>query len=147
MSNTTGFRRQPRATVWLPPRPSSPSRSNGLLALGRWDEAAERFGVIIDHQQRRAARIASHYLRDPSEVDEVVRHACLRAFLHLLSFRDELFLERWLTRILVNACLDRLKAKKRRARWLVPYDHESWAIDGPPSNEPSPRGYRPNSAP
>ena len=63
MSNTTGFRRQPRATVWLPPRPSSPSRSNGLLAVGRWDEAAERFGVIIDHQQRLAARIAYHYLR------------------------------------------------------------------------------------
>ena len=91
-----------------------------LLARGRREEAAARFGAIIDQQQRRAARIAYHYLRDPAEVDEVVQDAFLKAFLHLPSFREDLFFELWFTRILVNACLDRLKAKTRRARWLVP---------------------------
>ena len=107
-----------------------------LLAGGRREKAAERFGAIIDRQQRRAARIAYHYLRDPAEVDEVVQDAFLKAFLHLPSFREDLFFELWFTRILVNACLDRLKAKARRARWLVPSD--TLAADGPPSNDPSP---------
>ena len=110
-----------------------------LLAGGRRGEAAERFGAIIDRQQRRAARIAYHYLRDPAEVDEVVQDAFLKAFLHLPSFREDLFFELWFTRILVNACLDRLKAKARRARWLVPSDaRDNLAADGPPSSEPSP---------
>ena len=110
-----------------------------LLASDRPDEAAERFGAIIDRQQRRAARIAYHYLRDPAEVDEVVQDAFLKAFLHLPSFRDDLYFELWFTRILVNACLDRLKAKARRARWLVPSDARDNAVaDGLPSREPSP---------
>ena len=110
-----------------------------LLDGGQREEAAERFGGIIDRQQRRAARIAYHYLRDPAEVDEVVQDAFLKAFLHLPSFREDLFFELWFTRILVNACLDRLKAKTRRARWLVPRDaRDNLAADGPPSNEPSP---------
>jgi len=39
--------------------------------------------------------------------------------LELPSFRDAQCFELWLTRILVNACLDRLQVKRRRARWLV----------------------------
>jgi RNA polymerase sigma-70 factor (ECF subfamily) len=110
-----------------------------LLAGGRQKEAAERFGAIIEQQQRRAARIAYHYLRDPAEVDEVVQDAFLKAFLYLPSFREDLFFELWFTRILVNACLDRLKAKARRARWLVPSDaRDNQAVGGPPSREPSP---------
>lgn len=110
-----------------------------LLAAGRDEEAAERFGSIVDRQQRRAARIAWHYLRDPAEVDEVVQDAFLKAFTHLPSFREELFFELWFTRILVNACLDRLKARGRRARWLVSAEtREHLLPDGPPSREPSP---------
>ena len=110
-----------------------------LLASGQREAAAERFGAIIDWQQRRAARIAYHYLHDSAEVDEVVQDAFLKAFLHLLSFREDLFFELWFTRILVNACLDRLKAQARRARWLVPSNaRDNMAADGPPSTEPSP---------
>ncbi len=110
-----------------------------LLAGGQREEAAERFAAIIDRQQRRAARIAYHYLHDPAEVDEVVQDAFLKAFVHLLSFREDLFFELWFTRILVNSCLDRLKVQARRARWLVPIDaRDNLAADGPPSSELSP---------
>ena len=110
-----------------------------LLAADRREEAAERFGTIVDRQQRRAARIAYHYLRDPAEVDEVVQDAFLKAFTHLPSFREDLFFELWFTRILVNACLDRLKARGRRARWMVPVEtREGMLPEGPPTREPSP---------
>ena len=110
-----------------------------LLAGGQREKAAERCGAIIDRQQRRAARIAYHYLRDPAEVDDVVQDTFLRAFLHLSSFRDDLFFELWLTRILVNVCLDRIKAKKRRVRLfpLANNREQSLAYE-PPSRELSP---------
>ena len=110
-----------------------------LLAAGQRARAAERFGEIIDRQQRRAARIAYHYLRDPADVDEVVQDAFLKAFLHLPSFREDLFFELWFTRILVNACLNRLKSRNRRTRWLVQQEpHEGMADTGPASPQPSP---------
>lgn len=110
-----------------------------LLADGCRAEAAKRFNAIVDLQQRRAARIAYHYLRDPGEVDDAVQDACLKAFVHLPSFREDLFFELWFTRILVNSCLDRLKARNRRTKWQIPTDNrEEGASDGPPSCEPSP---------
>ena len=110
-----------------------------LLADGQRERAAERFEAIVDRQQRRASRIAYHYLRDPAEVDEVVQDAFLKAFLHLPSFREDLFFQPWFTRILVNACLDRLKARNRRARWLTPSDpREGVVAEEPPSHDPSP---------
>ncbi len=110
-----------------------------LLADGHQTEAAEQFNAIVELQQRRAARIAYHYLRDPSEVDDAVQDACLKAFVHLPSFREDLFFELWFTRILVNSCLDRLKARTRRNRWQIQNDNrEGVASAGPPSREPSP---------
>ena len=70
--------------------------------------------------QRRAARIAFHYLRDSAESDEAVQDALVKAYSHLSSFREELPFEVWFTRILINGCLDRIKARTRRERWLVP---------------------------
>ena len=39
---------------------------------------------------------------------------------HLASFREELPFEVWFTRILINGCLDRIKARTRRERWIAP---------------------------
>ena len=70
--------------------------------------------------QRRAARIAYHYLRDSAEADEAVQDAFVKAYQHLASFREELPFDVWFTRILINGCLDRIKARTRRERWLRP---------------------------
>ena len=90
-----------------------------LLVDGETAQARKRFAALVDLHQRRATRIAFYYLRDPADVDEAVQDAFLKAFLHLPSFREEFFFEFWFTRIVVNGCLDRLKARKRRARWLL----------------------------
>ena len=125
------------------PRPRAETALAGkvkhLLAAGQQEAAAHQFGEIVDLQQCRATRIAYHYLREPAEVDEVVQDAFLKAFLHLPSFREDLFFELWFTRILVNACLDRLKSRKRRARWLIPMGTpEQVPANVPPSPAPSP---------
>jgi RNA polymerase sigma-70 factor (ECF subfamily) len=91
-----------------------------LLAQGQKEQACERFAEIVDRHQRRAARIAYYYLKDPADVDDAVQDAFLKAFLHLSTFRDDLVFEIWFTRIVINGCLDRLKARVRRSRWLTP---------------------------
>jgi len=99
-----------------------------LLARGEREAAGKRFEALVERHQRRATRIAYYYLRNTSETDEVVQDAFLKTFLHLPSFREELLFELWFTRIVVNTCLDRLKARARRNRWLVPISDSNYAI-------------------
>src|SRR5437773_8350974 len=96
------------------------SAVKALQAEGRNAEARERYAELIARHQRRASRIAHHYLRDAAEADEAVQDAFVKAYQHLGSFREELPFDVWFTRILINGCLDRIKARTRRERWLVP---------------------------
>jgi RNA polymerase sigma-70 factor (ECF subfamily) len=48
-------------------------------------------------------------------------------FTHITTYREDLPLEVWFTRILVNGCLDMRKARARRLRWAVPMSNG----DGP----------------
>jgi RNA polymerase sigma-70 factor, ECF subfamily len=91
-----------------------------LQAAGRLEQARERFAELITRHQRRATRIAFHYMRDAADADEAVQDAFIKSYLHLSTFRDELPFEVWFTRILINGCLDRLKQRRRREKWIVP---------------------------
>ena len=88
-------------------------------AAGRHAEARERYAELVGRHQRRASRIAFHYVRDAAEADEAVQDAFVKAYSHLQSFREELPFEVWFTRILINGCLDRIKARTRRERWVT----------------------------
>lgn len=104
-----------------------------LVVAGERDAARERFGDLVTLQQRRAVRIAYHYLRDAHDADEAVQDAFLKVFTHITSYREELPFEVWFTRILVNGCLDLRKARARRLRWSLPMTPASDA----PANEPA----------
>jgi len=91
-----------------------------LLAAGNDHAARDLFAQIVARQQRRASRIAWHYLRDAAEADEAVQDAFVKAYTHIKSFQPNLSFEVWLTRILINGCLDRQKARTRRSRWMLP---------------------------
>lgn len=108
--------RQERATV----DSQIADEVRALLARGNRFEAGERFAEMIERHHRRATRIAYYYLRDPAEVDEAVQDAFLKAFVNIGSFRERMYFELWFTRILVNGCLDRVKSRARRNRWIVP---------------------------
>lgn len=112
-----------------------------LLARGERIEAGERFAGIVERHQRRATRIAYYYLRDPAEVDEAVQDAFVKAFVNIRSFRERLYFELWFTRILVNGCLDRLKARTRRNRWIAPAgdgEDQRDELERRPALDPSP---------
>jgi len=83
------------------------------------DEARERFTDLVTHHQRRASRIAYQYLHDAAEADEAVQDAFVKVFSHITAYREAWPFEVWFTRILINGCLDRRKARSRRDRWIV----------------------------
>ena len=93
-----------------------------LMEQGEMDAARARFDTLVTMHQRRASRIAYHYLRDASDADEAVQDAFVKIFTHLASYRETWPFEVWFTRILINGCLDRRKARTRRDRWFSSAD-------------------------
>lgn len=112
-----------------------------MQAAGRTEDARERFSELVGRHQRRAVRIAFHYLRDAADADEAVQDAFVKSYLHLGTFREDLPFEVWFTRILINGCLDRLKARRRRERWMAPTPVDSMG------NERDPADYLPSRGP
>ena len=103
------------------PSPSSVLAADiqALVGQGDRDAARERFGALVALLQRRALRVAFHYLREAADADDVVQDAFIKVFLHIEDYRRELPFDVWFTRILVNTALDRLKVRQRRQRWLA----------------------------
>lgn len=110
----------PRTSEGAHPSPASAlaAEIKALVARGEKDAARDRFGALVALLQRRALRIAFQYLRDAADADEAVQDAFVKVFLHIDQYRDELPFDVWFTRILVNAALDRLKARARQQRWI-----------------------------
>lgn len=90
-----------------------------LVQRGERDAARERFGALVALLQRRALRLAFQYLREAADADEAVQDAFVKVFLHIEEYRNELPFDVWFSRILVNAALDRVKARARQQRWIA----------------------------
>ena len=114
-----------------------------LSAAGKLDEARERFTELVTRHQRRASRIAFHYVRDGADADEAVQDAFVKAYSHIGTFREELPFEVWFTRILINGCLDRIKARKRRERWIAPPTIDASGVERNPAEFVPSRGASP----
>jgi RNA polymerase sigma-70 factor (ECF subfamily) len=107
-----------------------------LVVAGERDAARDRFAELVGSQQRRAVRIAYHYLRDAHDADEAVQDAFVKVFTHITTYREDLPFEVWFTRILVNGCLDMRKSRARRLRWALPM---SATVDAPPPEPVAPQ--------
>ena len=85
-----------------------------LVRMARQRDGAA-FRAIMQRSNRRLYRIARAVLHDDSEAEDVVQEAYMRAFAALADFRGESSLSTWLSRIVLNEALGRL----RRARPTV----------------------------
>lgn len=111
-----------------------------LVLAGEREAARDRFGALVTLLQRRGVRIAYHYLREAADADEAVQDAFVKVFLHIEQYREDLSFDVWFMRILVNACLDRLKSRTRQQRWLSsPLDqtHDGRPLEQAAGPEPS----------
>jgi RNA polymerase sigma-70 factor (ECF subfamily) len=82
-----------------------------LLARARnRDKAAVR--TIVRQNNRRLFRVARSILKDDWEAEDAVQEAYVRAFNHLGEFEERSKLSTWLTRIVVNEALGRLRRRR-----------------------------------
>ena len=115
------------------------SDANLVRLVLRKDGAAAR--ALMQRYNRRLYRVARGVVRDDSEAEDVLQEAYLRAFSALADFRGELSLSTWLTRIVLNEALQRLRRRtdvpvsdvdkdaERRGAEVIPFPASQSTID------------------
>ena len=73
----------------------------------------ESFAVIISRYNQRLYRVGMGILNDDPEVEDAMQTAYIRAYENLPKFSFKSSFSTWLTRILINECLLRLKKRKK----------------------------------
>ena len=123
----------------------SRSRSAVWSSAARWTRRATASASWSRYIS--AARHASpiSICGTPSDADEAVQDAFLKVFSHIGSYREAWPFEVWFTRILINGCLDRRKARGRRDRWFVGARSRRAADEARASAAAAPR--RPRASP
>ena len=79
----------------------------------RGDEGAVR--ALIQRHNQRLFRMARGILRNEHEAEDAVQEAYVRAFTSLETFRGHSAFSTWLTRILINEALGRVRRRRAAA--------------------------------
>jgi RNA polymerase sigma-70 factor, ECF subfamily len=84
------------------------------------DRKEDAFEAIMRRHNGRLFRVARAILKDDAEAEDALQDAYLDAYRHMSDFRGEAQLSTWLTRIVVNQSLMRLRRQKRE-RVIIPF--------------------------
>jgi RNA polymerase sigma-70 factor (ECF subfamily) len=76
------------------------------------------FGVLVHRHRDRLWAVALRTLADREEAADALQDGLISAFRNAASYRGDAAVTTWLHRIVVNACLDRVR--RRQARPAVP---------------------------
>lgn len=75
------------------------------------------FAELIRRHQGSCRKLAVSILKDQQDAEDEVQNALWKAFQHINQFQQDSKFSTWLTRIVVNQCLMRLR-KSKRAKWI-----------------------------
>jgi RNA polymerase sigma-70 factor, ECF subfamily len=87
-----------------------------LIEFARQGDTAA-FGELINRHYGSCLKRASSIIRNPTDAEDEVQNACWKAFERLAQFRGEGTFSAWLSRIVENQCLMRIR-EDRQARFL-----------------------------
>jgi RNA polymerase sigma-70 factor, ECF subfamily len=126
-----------------PPRPSGSPVAIGtgrLDSIGGHDDRAllaahidgdpDAFGVLFARHRDRLWAVALRTTGDPEEAADALQDAMIAAFRRAASYRGDAAVTTWLHRVVVNACLDRLRRRKVRLAEPLPDDLDERAGRG-----------------
>lgn len=82
-----------------------------LALLGRRGEQGA-FRAIMLRNNRRLYRVARSVVQDDSEAEDVLQEGYVRAFAAMGDFRNDSSLSTWLTRIVLNEALGRVRKRR-----------------------------------
>ena len=112
-----------------PGSPDAPADQDPALAADRQDRELltahvrgdpRAFGALVARHQGRLWAVALRTLGDREEAADALQDALLSAYRASASYRGDARVTTWLHRIVVNACLDRVR--RRAVRATVPLD-------------------------
>ena len=119
-------------------KPSTPSRTSRaqdvpdpvlVARISEGDQAA--FESLMRRYNGKLFRIARAIVKDDSDAEDVLQDAYLDAYRHIDDFRGGAQVATWLTRIVINQALMRLRKQKRRSV-VVPF-RERRTLDADPT--------------
>ena len=96
---------------------------------------AKAFSELVRRYYRTCGNVAYAILRDRHDAEDETQNAVWKAYEHIGQFQSDAKFSTWLTRIVVNQCLMRLRRARRTK--LVPLD-ETPGNDYRPMELPSP---------
>lgn len=133
------------------PSPARPDRRDDT-ALARRIAAgdAAAFEQLMRQHNRRLYRLARVTLRHDGDAEDALQEAYLRAFHAMGSFRGEASLGTWLSQLVTNECLARLRRQTRRDSIApmvqAPSQGDDEALDAETEAMDSPLADRPDDA-
>ncbi len=82
----------------------------------------DAFGELVRRHRDRLWAVALRTTSDPEDASDALQDAFISAYRNAASFRGESAVTTWLHRVVVNACLDRMR--RRKVRPTVPLPEE-----------------------
>jgi RNA polymerase sigma-70 factor, ECF subfamily len=131
-----------------PPAPgeAGDERDDRVLLAAHVAGDPEAFGILFHRHRDRLWAVALRTTGDREEAADALQDALVSAFRRAGSYRGDAAVTTWLHRIVVNACLDRLRRQKVRAADPLPDDLEEHAGRGALSTSTSGGRTSPESA-
>jgi len=111
--------------------------------IGTGDHAA--FENLMRTYNGKLFRIARAILKDDGDAEDALQDAYLEAYRHVDEFHGGSELGTWLTRIVINQSLMRLRKDKRRSS-IVPFRGMTMDADSPEAQVPDHRSESPSAA-
>lgn len=102
--------------------PHSSALSDPELLAAHLAGDGEAFGALFHRHRDRLWAVALRTCNDPETAADGLQDALIAAFRRADSFRGDAAVTTWLHRIVVNACLDRLRSQKVRRADPLPED-------------------------
>src|SRR4030095_1955140 len=90
------------------------------------------YALIVSRYNQRLYRVGMSIIKDPAEVEDVMQVAYIKAYENLEKFEFKSDFSTWLTRILINESLLRLRKRKQS---LANYDYMIDKIHAQPTND------------
>ncbi len=126
----------------IPTAPQGATDDDDHQLIGRvlaGDTAA--FEPLMRRYNERVYRVARSIVRDESEAEDVMQQAYVNAYVHLRQFRGAARFSTWLTRIVINEALARVR---RPADAALDENHPNVVpfMTGPPAENPEREAFR-----
>jgi len=115
--------------------PPGAAPSDAELIRAHVDGDPDAFAELVRRHRDRLWAVALRTVGDREEAADAVQDALLNAHRNAARFRGEAAVTTWLHRIVVNACLDRLR--RRQAHPTVPLPDGNRDDDRPTTPEPA----------